>query len=256
MQIRVLGCSGGIGKGLRTTSLLIDDDILIDCGTGVGDLTMEELVKIRHIFITHTHLDHLASLPLLVDTVFDHLNGEPIKLHLLPESLKTLDEHLFNWKLWPDFFVLPEAGSAVMQPCVMEPGKIVEIRGREIEMIPVEHAVPAVGYRVTSESGKTFAFSGDSCENDTLWEGLNKHERLDILFVECAYANHDKTLSKLARHYCPESLSNDLKKLNHQPEVYITHLKPGDESEILSELEAAMPDRNPKALNTGDSFQL
>ena len=143
-----------------------------------------------------------------------------------------------------------------MQPCVMEPGTVVEIRGRTIEMIPVEHAVPAVGYRITSETGKAFAFSGDSCENDSFWSGLNSHDSLEMLFVECAYANHDKTLSKLARHYCPDTLGKDLKKLNHQPEVYITHLKPGDEEEILAELQAAMPDRNPRALRTGDTFQL
>lgn len=256
MQLRILGCSGGIGNGLRTTSLLIDEDILIDCGTGVGDLSIEDLAKIRHIFITHTHLDHLASLPLLVDTVFDHLNGEPIQLHLLPESLQILEDHLFNWKLWPDFFVLPEAGSAVMQPNIMKPGQTVNIRGRSIEMIPVEHAVPAVGYVVTSETGKVFAFSGDCCENDIFWQGLNAKQRLDLLIVECAYANHDKTLSKLARHYCSDSLSIDLKKLTHQPELFITHLKPGDEVMIVEELAGLVPERSPRQLKTGDVFDL
>ena len=256
MRLTVLGCSGGIGKGHRTTALLIDDDILIDCGTGVGDLSIEQLSKIRHIFITHTHLDHLASLPLLVDTVFDHLNGVPIQLHLLPESLKILEEHLFNWKLWPDFFVLPEAGSAIMQPEVMQPGQTVEIKDRRVEMIPVEHAVPAVGYVVTTQNGKVFAFSGDCCENDVFWDGLNAKERLDMLVVECAYANHDKTLSKLARHYCSDSLSIDLAKLKHQPDLYITHLKPGDEDKIVNELAGLVPDRAPKALKTGDVFEI
>ena len=39
MKLRVLGCSGGIGPGLRTTALMIDNDVLIDCGSGVGDHT-------------------------------------------------------------------------------------------------------------------------------------------------------------------------------------------------------------------------
>ena len=73
MQVRILGCSGGIGANLRTTSLLIDNDILIDCGTGVGDLSIEEMSKIRHIFLTHSHLDHIACLPLLADTLYDQL---------------------------------------------------------------------------------------------------------------------------------------------------------------------------------------
>ena len=46
MQIRILGCSGGIGPGLRTTSLLVDGTLLIDAGTGVGDLPAAELAAI------------------------------------------------------------------------------------------------------------------------------------------------------------------------------------------------------------------
>ena len=53
MQIRVLGCSGSIAAGNRTTSFLVDDDMLIDAGTGVGDLTLDELARIDRIFITH-----------------------------------------------------------------------------------------------------------------------------------------------------------------------------------------------------------
>ena len=70
MQIRILGCSGGIGASLRTTSILIDQDVLIDCGTGIGDLNIEQMKQIKHVFITHSHLDHTAALPLLIDTIF------------------------------------------------------------------------------------------------------------------------------------------------------------------------------------------
>jgi phosphoribosyl 1,2-cyclic phosphodiesterase len=69
MRIRVLGCSGAIAKDCRTTSFLIDEDTLIDAGTGVGDLSLDEMRKIEHVFLTHSHLDHVAALPLMVDTV-------------------------------------------------------------------------------------------------------------------------------------------------------------------------------------------
>lgn len=56
MKLRILGCSGGIGgEHLRTTSLLVDDDVLIDAGTGVGDLPIADLARIDHVFLTHTH---------------------------------------------------------------------------------------------------------------------------------------------------------------------------------------------------------
>ena len=70
MRIRVLGCSGGIGAGSRTSALLIDDDVLIDAGTGIGDLALEDIDSIRHVFLTHAHLDHIAGLPMLVDRLF------------------------------------------------------------------------------------------------------------------------------------------------------------------------------------------
>ena len=63
MQLRILGCSGSISRGSHTTSMLVDDDVLIDAGTGVGELTLEEMMPIKHVFLTHSHLDHLASLP-------------------------------------------------------------------------------------------------------------------------------------------------------------------------------------------------
>ena len=96
MQIRVLGCSGGISQGLSTTSFLIDNDILIDAGTGVGELMLEEMRDIRHIFITHSHLDHVAAIPLLADTLFDGLVGNPIVVHAQQQTLDTLHRHIFN----------------------------------------------------------------------------------------------------------------------------------------------------------------
>ena len=255
MRLKVLGCSGGIGDGLRTTSLLIDDDILIDCGTGVGDLSLEEQARLRHVFITHTHLDHIAALPLLIDTLFDQLQGRPLTIHALPESIEILKQHIFNWQIWPDFFELPDREHPVVRFEPMSPGEPVTIGGRTLEMVPVNHAVPAVAYCVRADSC-VFAFSGDTTTNDSLWEALNAYERLDLLVVECAFANHDRELSELAKHYCPETLIADLAKLRHRPRTCITHLKPGDEDMIFGELEAGMPDRELQRLRSGDVFQL
>ena len=113
MNIRVLGCSGGISRNVATTSFLIDDDILIDCGTGVCDLTLDEMRKIRHIFITHSHLDHITSIPFLVDTLFETLIGNPVMVHAQRSTIKVMREHIFNWLVWPDFTVLPHKTNAV-----------------------------------------------------------------------------------------------------------------------------------------------
>ena len=89
MKVRVLGCSGGIGARARTTSFLVDDDILLDAGTGVEDLSIAELAAIDHVFLTHSHLDHIAALPLLVDSV-GSLRKKPIVVHALRETIDAL----------------------------------------------------------------------------------------------------------------------------------------------------------------------
>ena len=115
MKIRILGCSGGIGgQRLRTTSMLVDDDVLIDCGTGVGDLSLDELLRIDHVFLTHSHLDHIAGLPLLIDTVGDRRN-QPLTVHATEATLEILRTHIFNWAIWPDFSEIPDAGHPHMR---------------------------------------------------------------------------------------------------------------------------------------------
>lgn len=254
MNIRVLGASGGAGPGLRTTSLLIDDDILIDAGSGVGDLGLDQMAAIRHVFITHSHLDHIAFLPLLLDSIFDSIR-EPVVVHGQAATLRALQEHIFNWVIWPDFSRLPRPDAPVLRYEVMMPGETCTIAGRTLEMIAVNHAVPGVGYRI-EDVGGVLAFSGDTTTNDGFWAALNVRQRLDVLIVESAFANANIELSRLARHYCPALLAEDIAKLRHDPVVYITHNKPGDEEAIFAECQAAMPQRNIRRLRGGEVIQL
>ena len=106
MKIRVLGCSGGIGGCLRTTSMLIDNDVLLDAGTGVGDLSLDELAAVDHVFVTHSHMDHIASIPFLVDTT-GWMRSSPLVVHATSATLDIIRTHIFNWKIWPDFSVIP-----------------------------------------------------------------------------------------------------------------------------------------------------
>lgn len=236
--------------------MLLGDDILIDCGTGVLDLEIDELVKIRYVFLTHTHLDHLLSLPLMLDTVQEEAELKPLQLYLTKECDQIVREHLFNWKLWPDFFNLGDAEPTVLESRICTLGEIIKTDQCELQMLPAKHSVPAVGYLVRSSSGGSLAFSGDSCTNDELWETLNQQPTLDHLIIECSYTDAEQELSVKAKHYCSSSLAEDLKKLEHQPDIYLTHLKPGAEDEILAEVQKLVPSRNIKALHNGQQFEL
>lgn len=254
MNLRVLGASGGVGQGLRTTSLLVDQDVLIDVGSGVGELSLDEMMSIRHVFLTHSHLDHIAFLPLLLDSIFDCITT-PLVVHGQAVTLRALQDHIFNWVIWPDFAKLPHPDRPVLRYEVMAPGDIHTLAGRTLEMIAVNHAVPGVGYCVECPSG-VFAFSGDTTSNDSFWNALNARPRLDALIVEAAFPNESLALSQMARHYCPSLLAQDIAKLRHDPMIYITHNKPGDEAVIFAECQAALTGRRLQPLRGGEVIQL
>ena len=249
MRLRALGCSGGIGGELRTTSLLIDDDVLIDAGTGVGELTAEEMKRIRHIFLTHTHLDHIACLPLMIDSLFPHI-GEPLVIHAQESTIEVLKRHIFNWSIWPDFASLPTKENPVMRYQTHRPGEVIDVGGRGFEMIGVNHIVPTVGYRISCDGG-VMAFSGDTTSNDNFWDVLNAGDRLDLLLVEVAFAERFRELSLVSKHYCPSLLAEDLIKLRHRPQIYLTHNKPGDEPLIFEQCRELISGRNLNALKGG-----
>lgn len=255
MWISILGCSGGIGPGNRTTSVLIDDDILLDAGSGVGDLQLQQMTRIRHIFISHSHLDHIAFLPFLVDSIFSQIKT-PIQIYGLPETIQAMKDHIFNWTIWPDFSELPNKESPVMTFNTITPYQEVIVGDRRIKAVPVEHVVPGIGYIVQNQNNKVFAFSGDTATNDTLWEELNKLEQVDALMVESGYPNSMDALSRLAQHYTPKILAEDLKKLNHKPHLMISHLKPGMEIQISEDLHAELKDYQITCIKSGDSIQL
>jgi ribonuclease BN (tRNA processing enzyme) len=255
MELRVLGCSGGIGgDSRRTTSFLLGENVLIDAGSGVADLELEEMAKIRHIFLTHSHLDHIHMIPLLIDSVFDELE-QPVVIHGLPHTLKALQEHVFNDVIWPDFSTLPNEQFPVMVYETMKPGQVECVGDLQFNMIPVNHLVPTVAY-VVEYPGGVFAFSGDTTTNETLWRGLNSLERLDHLIIEAAFSSDELDLCKMSRHYCPQLLADDLLKLEHNPRIYLTHAKPGEEETIFQECCRLISNRTLSHLTGGQIIEL
>ena len=253
MKLRVLGCSGGIGGDLRTTSLLLDHDTLIDAGTGVGDLSINELAQIDHIFVTHSHMDHVGSIPFIVDTV-GWMRNKPLTVHATEETLGILKTHLFNWKLWPDFSQIPDPQNPVMRFEPLKVGAPVALNGRRVTPLPANHVVPAVGYHL--DSGKaSLVFSGDTTSNDALWEYVNEIANLKYLIIETALSDRERDLAQLAKHLCPSMLAEELAKLKHTPEIYITHLKPRESELIMQQISVRVKERRPRMLQNNHVFE-
>lgn len=254
MRIKVLGCSGGVGPELRTTSLLINDDILIDAGTGVCDLSLAQMSRITDAFITHSHLDHVCGLAFMADNLFD-LIDRPLRVHAIAETLETLQTHLFNWKLWPDFSKLPDEKNPLITWHEVRVGEANRVNGHTLTAFKVLHTVPAVGYALEGDNG-TFAFSGDTYTTDDLWNALNALKRLDHLMIEIAFTSDEDELARISRHFTPALLGRELKKLRHRPKIYLTHHKPGCEPVIEQECRVALAGYEYQHLKRGDVISL
>ena len=254
MKLTVLGCSGGIGSGRHTTSLLVDDDVLIDAGSGLTTLDFEQLVKIDHVFLTHAHLDHVLGLPLLLDSVGD-LRDDPVTVHALPEVLDVLSAHLFNWQLWPDFREIPSADAPWLRFEPLSLGETCTLGPRSFIPLPVQHVVPACGFEIRTPAG-SLVFSGDTTRSEAFVAALNTLPNLRHLIVETSFENALADIARDSQHHWPDSLAAELAQRGPRPQVWITHLKPGNEMAIMAELRKAAPDWALSPLQQGQVIQL
>ena len=256
MQLRTLGCSGSIAAGCRTTSFLLDHDVLIDAGTGVGDLTLDEMVAVDHVFLSHSHLDHVLAIGLLADSVTrrrDAAGRPPIRIHALAETIAALKAHVLNGVIWPDFTRLPSAERPVLATREVRVGQVVELGSRRIEVLPAAHTVPAVGYAL-SDTGQpqqgAWVYTGDTGPNRALWERLAAM-KVDALIIETAFGNDELALARISQHLCPVLLADEVRQLPAATQLLITHIKPGEMEAVMGEIAAAALPHRVTALTAG-----
>jgi ribonuclease BN (tRNA processing enzyme) len=260
MKIQVLGCSGSIARDCRTTSFLLDDDVLIDAGTGVGDLSLDALERIDHILLTHSHLDHVLGVPLLADSVLRRRQARgaaPIEVHALPQTLQVLRAHVFNNVVWPDFTRLPSAAAPVLRFVPFELGDSLVLAGRRIEVLPAAHSVPACGFAVhpASPGRGAWVFSGDTGPNPAFWSRIAQFPVAHVV-VETAFSEAESALASASGHHCPSSLAGELAGAPADARIYITHIKPGEIAAVMAGLRALKQERPLMELLKGDAFEV
>jgi ribonuclease BN (tRNA processing enzyme) len=259
MNIRVLGCSGSIAAGSRTTAFLLGDDVLIDAGSGVGDLTLDEMARIDHILISHSHLDHVLAIGLLADSVLrlrKAAGKPPIIVHALGATIEALKAHIFNNVIWPDFTRLPSAEQPVLAFERFDVGDVLRLGKYRVEVLPALHTVPAVGFAVLPEVGGAWVYTGDTGPNPALWERLRGMD-VATLVIETAFSDEEYAVAELSRHLCPSTLARELKQLaQDNVDVYITHIKPGEVCAVMEEIGAVGNRLRVQALTTGQRLPL
>jgi ribonuclease BN (tRNA processing enzyme) len=250
MRLEVLGASGGIGGARRTTALRVDDDVLIDCGTGVGDLALEQLVRIDYVFLTHGHLDHVALLPMLADAGVGR-RAAPLTAYALPETIASLRECLFNGRIWPDY-TSPELPYLRLQPVAL--GRPVVLGARRFTPLPVRHAVPAVGWQLDSGAA-SLAFSGDTTFSEAFWDAVDAIGNLRHLIVETTFLDDNDAGCERSGHTNARLLARGLARLSRPVELHVTHMEPGREEQTWGEILRAAAEYAPRRLVRGQVIE-
>jgi ribonuclease BN (tRNA processing enzyme) len=234
MRIKILGGHGGQSRGFATTSFLIDDRLLIDAGSVANVLTVEEQVRIDHILISHSHLDHIKDLAFLCDNCFG-LRPGPFEVHTHPTVKKILMDHLFNDVIWPDFTILPNAANPTIRFNDLLPEKEVVIDGYKVTGVKVNHPNDAMGF-IVEKDDTAVVLTVDTGATERIWEVAAKVKNLKGIITEVSFPNSLEKVAIASDHHTPQSLALEIKKMPPSVPIVLTHLKPNYREKIVSEL--------------------
>lgn len=254
MRITTLGCNASITGDRRTSCYLVDGDILIDAGSGVGELSLAQSIAIDSLFLTHSHLDHCAFLPMLADAA-GSFRDAPLTVYALPETIATFREHLFNGQLWPDYTVQPVPERPYIRFVPIRSGETVELGGRFITALPARHSVPCIGYRVDNGQA-SWVYSADTAFCPEFWQALNLVENLRYLLIETTFRNANAIGAQRSGHTTAGTLAQGLRLLEHPVELFIVHMEAGFEETTMREVMQAVGEYKPQMLQRGHVFEI
>jgi len=223
MKLRVLGSAGAEFPDFRPPAFLIDEELLLDAGTIGSVLTENEQWNIKHIFITHSHLDHIRGIPALADNIIIKNLSHTVMIYGIEEVIAALQNHLFNNAIWPDFTKIPTPQNPVIAFNTITTNHDYAVNGYVVKAIPVDHTVPAVGY-VVSRGKVKLAYTGDTGPTEEFWKHVSG---VDALIAEVSFPDSMGELALLTKHLTSSLLRQELLKIGTLPaRILITHPKP------------------------------
>lgn len=254
MRITTLGCNASITGQRRSTCYQVDDDILIDAGSGAGDLSLAQAIAIDSVFLTHSHLDHCAFMPMLADAA-GSFRKAPLTVYALAETIAILKQHMLNNLLWPDYTVQPSADRPYVRFRPVMPGETVVLGGRRITALPARHSVPCTAYLVDNGNAG-WVYSADTTFCADFWQTLNGVANLKYLLVECTFRNDNAAGAARSGHHTANLLAQGLKLLQRPVELFIVHMEAGFEDITRREVMQAAGEFKPQILQHGHKFEL
>ncbi len=234
-------------------SIVIDDCVAIDAGCLALSCTDLQRSQIRDIVLTHTHLDHIAGLPLFIDDLFATLT-EPIRIHATREMIDILERDIFNWSIYPRFSELTNDNGPVVEYQEFERGSTFNVKHLSIQSIAVNHKVSASGF-VVSDRKISVAITGDTAETTEFWDVCNSTGDLKAALVECAFPDEFSGLASVSNHLTPMHFKTELEKLdNRNYPVFVINIKPMYRDRVVEQIEKAGID-NVEILDVGRIYE-
>jgi len=234
MKVRVLGAFGGKIPGQDLTGFLVDEELAIDAGSIAQGLELDAQLKLKHLLISHTHLDHLYTLFYLLENRFYNDANNLLRIYASQEAVDILTKEF----LIEDIMNLPAISNfkKLVKIETVEPGKQYQIGNYVVEPVKVNHYAGALGYFI-SDGKAEFLFTSDTGPNRELWERLKMRKNCQLLITEVSFPNQLEEVARLSRHLTPELLQAELSQADlGRKEIYLYHLKPGHLDQIFREL--------------------
>lgn len=240
LEVALLPTTISDGPGARgqfLTSYLINRAIAIDAG-GLGLLgDLNAQFGVTDVFLTHSHMDHIASLPLLLDTAFGP-RGPSVRLHASEATLDCLRRDIFNDRVWPSFLDMTRDGKPLIEVDVLEAGRPVEVHGLRLTPIEVDHVVPTLGFLIESPTA-TVAIPSDTGPTAAFWQAAQDVRELDAVFLECSFPNARQDLADISKHLTPATFAAEIAKLARlETRVIAVHIKPWFFDQVAADLVA------------------
>lgn len=236
LAIRALGPYGGSAPGYRLTTFLVDGESALDAGALTDSLPLSAQRRIRRVFLTHAHFDHIASLPLLMENLYGQ--ASPLEV-LAPEPvLATIARDILNDRIWPDFTKLPSRAHPTVRLRPLAEGRPFRAGAVTFTPVRVSHVVPAYGYLV-SKPGRSVLFSGDTEPTDELWRVARRAKNLKAIFLELSFSDTQLEVARASRHLTPSLVRAELSKAPPRVPVFLYHMKPPSLGRIRREVRAS-----------------
>jgi ribonuclease BN (tRNA processing enzyme) len=218
------------------TSFVVDGAVAIDAGCLDRAGNLDALGRIKHVFLTHAHLDHLASLPPFLDAVYDG-SGDCVVVYGNAHVLDCLRRDVFNNRLFPDFLHISTFRPPYLKLHELAGGQTVEVSGLRVTAVEVDHVVPALGY-VVEDADAAVAFPGDTGPTQEIWRVAAARPRLRAVFLECTFPAAMEWLADLAKHLTPQRYAAEMQKLARDVRFITVHVQARHRDSVLAELEA------------------